>query len=145
MLLGEFGHTLDREFRLALPARLRDALGDEVADGLCLLCGAEACIVACPRSRLQAIVEDVVRDPTLSRRAVRDFKRALGSRSAVVSPDAQGRIRIPDALREHAGIDRSVTVVGAVDAIEIWDADSYGSREAGRNATYEKVASEIFA
>jgi len=145
MLLGKFGHALDREFRLALPARLRETLGEEAGKQLCLLCGPEPCVVVCPRSRLAALVEDVVGDPSLSRRAVRDFKRALGSRSTVVSLDSQGRFRIPEDLRAHAGIERNVTVVGVVDAIEVWDAERYDDREASRNATYDQVASHVFA
>ncbi|NQT86346.1 hypothetical protein HQ560_06245 [bacterium] len=145
MLLGNFGRALDREFRLALPAQLREALGDEADKELCLLCGAEPCIVVCPRSRLEALVASVVTDPELSRRAVRDFKRALGGRSTVVSLDGQGRIRIAEVLRAHAGIERNVTVVGVVDAIEIWDVARYDEREATRNATYDRVASQIFA
>lgn len=143
MFLGEYAHTLDPEFRLALPARLREAAGEELASGLCLTPGAEPCIVAYTQARLAVLLGALEGDPSLGKSAARDFKRALGSRAAVVAPDAQGRIRLPEALRQYAGIERDVIVVGAVDAIEIWGAATYGEREPARRAAYERLAPRV--
>lgn len=144
MYFGEFAHTLDTEGRLALPARLREAVGDELTRGLCLTCGAEPCIVAYTQERFAHLLAALEADPSVTRLAARDFKRSLGGRTTVVVPDKQGRILIPDALRRLARLAREVTIVGAVDAIEIWDSATYASRQASRLAAFERVAPRVF-
>ena len=143
MFLGEYTHCLDKESRLALPARLREAAGEQLAAGLCLVRGTEPCIVAYTRDRLERLLAALDTDPSLSRSAAREFKRGLGSNAVVVVPDAQGRLLIPDFLRLHARIQKDVTILGAVDAIEIWDTATYKNREAARQAAFERVASRI--
>jgi MraZ protein len=143
LFLGEYCHNLDKESRLALPARLREAAGERLAAGLCLIRGAERCILAYPCDRLRELVDAVQAEPSISKAAAREFKRALGSRAAVVVPDRQGRILVPDFLRSHAGIDKSVTIVGAVDVIELWDTATFQARDAVREAAYERMASRI--
>ena len=52
--------------------------------------------------------------------------RAFAANAHEVRPDSQGRITIPQRLREFAGLERDVVVIGAIDRIEIWDADPLG-------------------
>lgn len=141
---GEYTHTLDREGRLALPARLREAVGKALSDGLVLTCGAEPCLVAYTQERFGAMLSALATDPGISKSAAREFKRALGGRTAVVVADKQGRILIPEALRTAAHITKEVVVVGAVDAIEIWDPAAFRARAANRQVAFESVVSRIF-
>ena len=143
MFLGKFTHSLDKEFRLAIPARFREAAGEQFAGGLCLTCGAEPCIVVYSLQRLERLLANLESDSSISKSAARDFKRALGSNAAIVVPDRLGRILIPDFLREHAGIDRDVAIVGAVDSIEIWDTATYNEREPSRRASFERLAPRV--
>lgn len=143
MFLGEYSHTLDKEFRLALPAPLRDAAGEQLAGGLCLTRGTEPCVVAYARERLAQLLAGLDTDPSVDKSSAREFKRAFGSGAAVVVPDAQGRIRLPEFLREYAGIRKDVTVVGAVDAVEIWDAATYRERASARRAAFERLAPRV--
>ena len=144
MFLGEYTHALDRESRLALPARLREAGGQQLARGLCLIPSPEPCIIAYTHERLEELLAALEADASLAGGSARDFKRALGSRATVAAPDRQGRVRLPPFLREHAGIDRDVTVVGAVDAIEIWCAATYRDREGARATAYDRLAPRVF-
>ena len=145
MFLGEYSHILDKEFRVALPAPLREAVGEEaLKDGLCLTRGAEPCIVAYTHERLEHLLTVFDADGSLGKTAAREFKRGLGATAAVVSPDGQGRIRIPETLRAYARIERDVTVVGTVDAIEFWSTPVYQGLAAARQAGYERLASRVF-
>lgn len=144
VFLGEYTHALDKEFRVALPARLREAAGEALAGGLCLTCGAEPCIVAYVQQRLERLLAALDADASLGKTAVRDFKRAFGSSAAIVAPDAQGRIRLPEFLRAYARIERDVTVVGVVDAIEIWSTPVYQGLAPARRAAYERLAPRVF-
>jgi MraZ protein len=143
VFLGEYTHALDREFRLALPAPLRVAAGDALARGLCVMPGPGPCIVAFTKDRLEHLLALLDGDPSVGRGAARDFKRSLGSQAVVVAPDRQGRIRLPEALRCHAGIAKEVVVVGVVDSIEFWSAATYKAREASRRTAFERLASRV--
>jgi len=146
VLFEKFTHSLDREGRLALPARLRDLLGDDLKRGLVLTCGAETCLVAYTQERFGVLLGQLEGDTGISRSTSRAFKRALGERTAIVTPDKQGRISIPEALRSAAHLTREVTVVGAVDAIEIWDTATYEKDAPARQAAaaYDRVAPRLF-
>jgi len=122
VLFEKFTHALDREGRLALPARLRDRLGDDLKRGLVLTCGAEPCLVAYTQERFGVLLGQLEGDTGVSRSMSRAFKRALGERTAIV---------------------REVTVVGAVDAIEIWDTATYEKDAPARQAAYDRVAPRL--
>ena len=57
--------------------------------------------------------------------------------------DKQGRILLPESLKKHAGITREVAIVGAVDCIEIWDAETYADRRETSRAAYNDIADKI--
>jgi len=141
--VGEFAHTLDREGRLALPARLREALGDELTRGLFLTCGAEPCIVAYTQERFAKLLAGLEGEAGVSKSAARAFKRALGGRTALAAADKQGRILIPEVLRRFADITREVVVVGAIDSVEIWDAKRYRLGGPSREVAYGRVAPRV--
>jgi len=144
VFLGEFTHNVDAESRVALPAPLREAAAEALGKGLVLTSTVEPCIVAYTTERFAELLAALDTDASVSRTAARDFKRALGSRAVVVVPDRQGRIRLPDHLRKHAGIRRQVVVVGVVDAIEFWEPGTYRSREGARRAIFERLAPRTF-
>jgi MraZ protein len=100
--------------------------------------------VAYTQRRLTQLLAALDDDASLSKTEVREFKRAFGSTAAEVTPDGQGRIRIPDSLRAYAGIEKDVTIVGAVDAIELWSAPAYQALALARRASYERLAPRVF-
>lgn len=140
LFLGEFFHSLDKEFRIALPARLREAAGKALEEGLCLLCGAEPCITVYTQERLRQLLSDLVAEASLSKTELRNFKRSLGSTAVIAAPDAQGRIRLPEFLRAYAGITKEVAIVGVVDAMEIWDAARYRGLASARRVVHGRLA-----
>jgi MraZ protein len=117
MLLGEHEHTLDDKNRLTLPAKLRAAF----AGGLVVTRGMDGCLYAYRREDWDALVDNrlATLDP-LSKEG-RRMQRFFFSGAAEVEPDRQGRVMIPAALIEHAGLGREVVVAGVRDHLEIWD------------------------
>ena len=116
--LGEYQHALDAKGRFILPARFRDHLGEEAFvttedDGCLALWRPEEFEVKATEIRERA------------RRGQRDVERAFFAGAAEASPDRQGRVAIPQGLRDFAGLERDVVVVGLYDHIEIWDAASW--------------------
>ena len=123
MFLGFFGtHSprLDEKGRLILPAKFRE----EFATGLVLTKGHERCLYAYPRREFERIYAQVQQAPITDKRA-RDYRRVLFSGAAEEVPDKQGRITIPGQLRDYAGLDRDLCVVGSGGYLEIWDAAAW--------------------
>jgi mraZ protein len=116
MLLGEHDHTLDDKNRLTLPAKLREGLGD----GVVVTRGMDGCLYAYSAEDWQGLAERIRGLDPLSREG-RMMQRHFFSGAVRADLDKQGRMVLPAALLEAAGIRREVTVAGVYDHLEIWD------------------------
>jgi MraZ protein len=117
MFRGQFTHAIDEKGRLSIPAKFREGLREEKT---LVLTGAESYLTAYPLSEWRAI-EDRLRANPKFKREQRDFLRFVYSSAEDVDLDGQGRILIPQGLRQRAGIGRDVIIIGMMDTIEIWD------------------------
>ncbi|MFZ9629339.1 MAG: division/cell wall cluster transcriptional repressor MraZ [Ilumatobacteraceae bacterium] len=119
---GRYDRQLDDKGRLALPARLRASLGEQVY----LARGRDRCVNVVPAD---VFVAEAMRMRERVDRGELDENvlRAVVSSSALVTLDRQGRVGIEEHLRTYAGIalGSTVKVTGAVDRLEIWDAARY--------------------
>jgi MraZ protein len=120
MFLGEFNHTVDDKARVTIPARFRPHL----AKGIVITRGLDGCLALYPRGEWEALAQRVNALPITDRRA-RDFRRFVFGSAAESAPDRQGRVLIPAYLRQYAGIDGEVTVVGMNTYIEIWSSETW--------------------
>ena len=122
MFGGEFNVTLDDTGRISLPRRLRDILQTEK---VVLTKGADSCLWLYAADHWN-VQEEIIVNSTdhFSARGRRQRQHFIGSRQEL-DIDRQGRILIPPALRDHAGLSRECIVLGQVDYIEIWDVDRY--------------------
>ncbi|KQS59698.1 division/cell wall cluster transcriptional repressor MraZ [Geodermatophilus sp. Leaf369] len=138
MFLGSHALRLDEKGRLALPVRFRDL----VSDGVVLTKGQENCVYALTHARVAEI--QAARAATMARDdAGRRAMARLGFGSMVeLEPDKTGRITLPAGLREYAGLDRDVVVVGVDTRFEIWDATRWDDYVAEQEAAYASSESE---
>lgn len=120
MFLGEFNHTIDDKGRLTIPARYRPAL----ATGIVVTRGLDGCLALYDTAGWDALAEQVDALPVTDRRA-RDFRRFIFGSAAEATPDRQGRVLVPAYLRQYAGIDGEVTIVGMNTFIEIWNRETW--------------------
>ncbi|GAB3846365.1 division/cell wall cluster transcriptional repressor MraZ [Nesterenkonia populi] len=143
MFLGTHSPRLDEKGRLILPAKYRDQL----ADGLVLTRGQERCIYVFSAEEFTNVHQQMRKAPLTSRQA-RDYIRVFLSGASDETPDKQGRITIPPGLREYAGLDREVTVIGAGDRAEIWDTTAWNSyleeKESEFSSTDEEAIPGLF-
>ncbi len=114
--MGTYTPKLDEKGRLFLPAKFRDRLGE----GIVVTQGQESCLVVWPQDVFDAEADRVSARPQTSKSA-RAYTRMLFSSGSEGSLDKQGRIGIPTTLRDYAGLDRDVVVIGARDRLEIWN------------------------
>ncbi len=124
MFLGEYQHSLDAKGRVILPAKYRDQL----SGGAYVTKGRGRCLSVYTAQEF-ADVADRVREQ--SKRGARelDAARSFFAGTAEVSPDKQGRVAIPQHLREYAGLDRDVVVTGVFSRVEIWDSQRWQERD----------------
>jgi MraZ protein len=125
MFLGEYQHSLDAKGRVILPARFREAL----AAGAVIAKALDGCLAVDPREEFGKVAENVramAQQGTTERQAARSFFAG----AAEVVPDKQGRVAVPQTLRDFAGLERDVVVVGQLAHVEIWDAQRW--RDADR-------------
>nr|WP_281366421.1 division/cell wall cluster transcriptional repressor MraZ [Nesterenkonia xinjiangensis] len=143
VFLGTYTPRMDEKGRLILPAKYRD----DLAEGLVLTRGQERCIYVFSTEEFQNVHQQMRQAPLTSRQA-RDYIRVFLSGASDETPDKQGRITIPSALREYAGLDRDVTVIGAGDRAEIWDSAAWNAyleeKESEFSSTDEEAIPGIF-
>jgi MraZ protein len=120
VFLGEFEHTIDDKGRVAIPARFREELGERFV----LTRGFEQCLQAFPRTMWDDLSEKVNRLPLASAQA-RSLRRILFSPAAEVEIDRQGRILIPQGLREYAGLAEEVLITGMNTYFELWSGERW--------------------
>ena len=123
LLIGRYEYSLDPKNRLGIPPKFREALGAEKGRGLFLTSGLEGCLYLFLPSQWAALLHNDLQAFSLpDKEQERAFKRKFFSEAVEVEPDAQGRVLIPQYLKEHAGLRSDVLVQGAGNRAEIWDA-----------------------
>lgn len=118
-MTGEYQHTLDSKGRLSIPARLRDELGNIFFVTLSM----DKCLSAYSAESWEIFMKKVNDMPYVKQRKM----RPLFAYAAKCEVDAQGRILIPQNLRDFAGLAKNVTVVGCNNHAEFWDSESWAT------------------
>lgn len=125
MFIGEYQHTVDEKGRVAVPAKFRSLL----RRGLVVTRGLDRCLFAYPQAAWGQLVRKLAALP-IARANTRAFSRLMLAGAMDLSLDGQGRVMIPEYLRQYAGLSRQVVIAGVYNRLEIWDA--------GRWETYKR-------
>jgi MraZ protein len=138
VFLGTHSPRLDDKGRLFLPAKYRD----ELAPGLVITKGQERCLYVFPLPEFGRITE-ALRTAPVTAKAVRDYSRVFFASASDEMPDKQGRVTIPAALRDYAGLQRDCVVIGANTRLEIWDAQSWTSYLDQQEDAFSDASEEV--
>lgn len=120
MFMSEYNHTVDAKGRLIMPAKFREALGEEFVVSK----GMDGCLFVYANEDWKAFEQKLTALPVISKES-RQFTRFFLAGAAQVELDKQGRILLPAALREFAGLEKEVVLVGVGTRIEIWSKDRW--------------------
>ena len=132
---GEYKHSIDAKGRLAMPARLREELGERFT----VTKGLDGCLAVYPEKEWEAL-EQRIRGLGNGEKA-RRVKRYYFANAFDAQLDAQGRILIPANLREFADLQKDVVVIGQLDHAEIWDSEKWRIYNEAIDA--ESVAADV--
>ena len=125
MFMGEYNHTIDTKGRLIIPAKFRELLGDVfiVTKGL------DGCLFVLPKNEWQ-IFEEKLRTLPLTQKGARKFTRFFVAGATTCELDKQGRILLPQTLREFAELEKDVVLAGNLNRIEIWSKENWAENNA---------------
>ena len=120
MFLGEYRHTLDDKGRITLPAKYRPQL----SSGLVLTAGIDRCVLVYSGEEFNRLAERVTALPLTGHDAA-TLRRLLFGNAFDASLDKQGRVVLPEKLRQHAGIQADVVVAGVGKFVELWGPEEW--------------------
>lgn len=128
MFMSEYNHTLDAKGRLIIPSKFRETLGEEFVVSR----GMDDCLFVYTNDDWNAFAQEIKKLPLINKEA-RQFARFFIAGAVSVELDKQGRILLPANLREFAGLEKDVVLVGVGSRIEIWDREKWESMNENEN------------
>lgn len=141
--LGEYEVTLDAKGRFLFPAGFKKQLPEEGNSLFVINRGFEKCLTLYPIQSWEPIYNEISKlndfDPK-----VREFRRYFLNGATYIETDTAGRLLLPKNLLEHAGLDKNIVLVSAVDKIEIWDKNKYQQFfETFSSESFSQLANEV--
>ncbi|MCU0522556.1 MAG: division/cell wall cluster transcriptional repressor MraZ [Anaerolineae bacterium] len=129
MLMGQYAYTLDNKGRLTMPSRFREELPEQ----LIITKGFDQCVAVYPIHVWRELTQRISALPLTDYRG-RELRRLLFSEAVDFQLDKQGRMLIPDRLREFAGLELSseVQIVGLETIIELWNPEIWQAKDSQR-------------
>ncbi|MBR4123663.1 MAG: division/cell wall cluster transcriptional repressor MraZ [Clostridia bacterium] len=134
MLFGGFDHKIDKKGRVFIPSAFREELGESFI--ICRGIYGKRCLCVYSAEEWGRLVEKIGTLPSAKSSTV---KRFLYDGAFNVEFDTQGRILVPPTLREYAGFDSEVHIIGMDTNLEIWDSSLWNT-ESTEN-TLESISS----
>ena len=116
MFIGEYSLTVDEKGRLSIPVKFRASL----SRGAVVTRGLDSALFLYTAREWEVLATKLAALP-ISRTNTRAFSRLMLAGAMDLEMDKQGRIILPDYLREFAGITKKVVIAGLYNRLEIWD------------------------
>lgn len=120
MFMGEYNHTIDAKGRLIVPSKFREILGDAFV----VTKGLDGCLFVYDNEEWK-LFEEKLRALPITNKEARQFVRFFLAGATEAEVDKQGRILIPNVLREFAELIKDVVLVGVGSRIEIWGKERF--------------------
>ncbi len=138
MFIGEFNHNIDDKGRMSIPSRFRDELNGKFY----VTKGIDDCLFVFSLDEWKIFEEKLSKLP-LSKPGARAFVRLFYAGAIECILDKQGRINITSILREHASIEKEVSIIGVGNRIEIWSKNNWERYNNPDNLSYDDLAEQM--
>jgi MraZ protein len=142
MFYGEYIHSIDRKGRLILPAKFREVAKNQFVEKFFVTRGLDKCLFMFAEEEWRS-QENKFKTLSFTKQQSRTFNRLLFSGAVEVSFDKQGRILLPQYLKDFAGIKKDVMIVGVSNRIEIWSKDTWHDFYANSRSSFEEIAEKL--
>ncbi|MCG8485078.1 MAG: division/cell wall cluster transcriptional repressor MraZ [Clostridia bacterium] len=138
MFIGEYQHSTDAKGRIIVPSRFREELGFKFI----LTKGLDNCLFIYPMDEWK-IFEEKLKQLPLTSKDARAFVRHFFSGAVECEIDKQGRITIPQNLRDHAKIEKEVVTIGVSTRVEVWDKEEWERYNDDADLSYDNIAEKM--
>jgi MraZ protein len=140
--LGEFDCKLDAKGRMMIPVGLKKQLPEAVSEGLVINRGFEKHLVIYTRKEWDKIVDELSQLNQYEKKT-REFIRYFTRGASELTLDAAGRVLLPKALLEYAGITADVVLACQFNKIEVWAQDAYDAQMDNEPENFANLAEEV--
>lgn len=139
MFMGEYNHTIDPKNRVIVPAKFREGLGENFI----ISAGLDGCLYLTPATEWEKFTEQLMKLPNTmeARQVQRHFLRNANE----CELDKQGRILVPQNLKESVGLEKNIILIGVGKRVEVWASEKYDSLtvDESMEALVEKMSTEF--
>ena len=142
MFYGEYFHSIDRKGRLILPAKFRETAKSQFIEKFFVTRGLDKCLFMLSEEEWRS-QENKLKAMPFTKQQSRTFNRLYFSGAVEVVFDSQGRILLPQNLKEYAEIKKDVVIVGVSSRIEIWAKDKWHEFYGNSRQSYEEIAEKL--
>lgn len=139
---GQAEYSVDNKGRVAIPAKMRNALNPEAKNSFVVTHGLENCISAYPHDKWDQ-VEAEIGALNMFRPEDRAFVRRFLMLADDAPLDGQGRITLPKILMDKVGITDRALILGTFDHLEIWDPETFNKYLNEQSSDYETLAERV--
>ncbi|HOG23581.1 MAG TPA: division/cell wall cluster transcriptional repressor MraZ [Candidatus Omnitrophota bacterium] len=144
MFYGEYEHVIDNKGRVMIPAKFREIFRERYVEKFFLTRGLDQCLFVFTEEQWKA-EEKKFREMPYIKAESRTFNRLLFSSACEVVCDKQGRILIPDYLKNYAEVHVDVIIVGVSNRIEIWAKEKWTQFFDANKNRYEELAEKLIS
>ncbi len=142
MFYGEFAHSIDNKGRLILPSKLREVAKNNFVEKFYITRGLDKCLFMFSEEEWKA-VETKFNTMSFTKQDSRRFNRLYFSGAVEIVPDKQGRILLPNYLKDFAAIKRDVVIIGVSNRVEIWAKDQWQEFYKSNLESFEDTAEKL--
>ena len=142
MFYGEYQHTIDRKGRLILPAKFREVAKSNFIEKFFVTRGLDKCLFMFSEEEWKS-QENKFKGISFTKQQARTFNRLYFSGAVEIVPDRQGRIIIPQYLKDFADIKREVILIGVSNRVEIWSRPGWQDFYGKSSSTFEEIAQNL--
>ena len=117
---------MDAKGRLAIPTKVRELLQSDCSGNIVVTANTtEKCLLVYPEPRWQEKLPEIKNLPSTNKKAARIKRVVLGYATSLEVGESNGRVLIPPTLRDYAGLEKKIVLVGQVDYLELWSEDNW--------------------
>jgi len=142
MFYGEYLHSIDRKGRLILPSKFREAAKAHFIEKFFVTRGLDKCLFMFSEEEWRT-QENKFKTIPFTKQQSRTFNRLYFSGAVEVAADRQGRILVPQYLKDFAQIKKDVMIVGVSNRIEIWAKDKWQEFYGNSRQSFEEIAEKL--
>jgi MraZ protein len=138
MFIGEYSHSIDSKKRLAVPSKFRNELKRKMV----VTRGLDKCLFVYPLRVWEELANKLGNLP-VGESNTRSFIRLMLAGAVDVEVDGQGRVLIPDYLKEYAGLGKNVVIAGLFNRLEIWDEKRWQDYKKNAEKNTDEIAEQL--